>query len=129
SAARVAAGSLSAVERTGPPLLAADAPPTAAAPSMERTAVILFGFTGGPTNSALGFDATDADTLMFGNLPGGPGSVDEYYREQTYDQIGFSGDVFGPFDITSPSTTCNIPFDVYDWADEARAILHLDPTY
>jgi hypothetical protein len=127
--ALVVAGSLSAVQRTGPPLLAADPPPTAAAPSMERTAVILFGFTGGPTSSALGFDATDADTLMFGNPPGEPGSVDDYYREQTYDQIGFSGDVFGPIDITSSSATCSIPNDIYDWADEARAILHLDPTY
>ena len=125
----VVADSLSAVVRTGPPLLAADPPPTAAAPRMERTAVILFGFDDGPTSSQLGFDDTWADTLMFGDPPGQPGSLDDYYREQTYDQIGFSGDVFGPIDITASSATCNLPADVYAWADEARAILNIDPTY
>ena len=125
----VLADSLSAVERLGPAPLAADQPVAASGPVMHDTAVILFGFTGGPTSSAFGASANaDAGTLMFGSAPS---SLNSYYLEQTYNQLGFSGDVFGPFNIAGPPN-CSLSGgsgSVWDWADQAISAAQLQRSY
>ena len=72
---------------------------------MHTTAVVLFGFTGGPTQSQLTTDPASATTEMFGDPLATPDSLNAYYQEQTYGQIGFSGTVFGPYDIAGPTGT------------------------
>ena len=129
----VLADSLSAVERTGPSPLAAAAPSgsgLAAAPDMHDTAVILFGFTGGPTHDDLPSATSSAAALMFGDPISTPGSVNSYYRQQTYDQIGFSGTVYGPYDIPGPVGTCSLEDDtVWNWADQAISHIPVGLSY
>ena len=128
----VLADSLSAVRRTGPSPLAADLPVAASGPVMHDTAVILFGFTGGPSSNAFGPNANaDAGTLMFGDPMSTPNSLNSYYLEQTYNQLGFSGDVFGPFDIAAPAA-CTLTGgggSVWDWGSQAIAAAQLQHSY
>jgi fibronectin type 3 domain-containing protein len=115
----VVADSVSAVQQTAPAALEAGAPRLAASPSMHNTAVVLFGFTGGPTHTQLTTDQPSATTEMFGDPQTTPDSLNAYYQEQTYGQIGFSGTVFGPFDIAGPTGTCS-QNDFYTWAAQAE---------
>ena len=72
--------------------LRADAPRLAPSLALHNTAVVLFGFTGGPTHTQLTTDPASATTEMFGDPLTTPDSLNAYYQEQTYGQIGFSGD-------------------------------------
>ena len=58
--------------------------------AQRSTAVVIMG----SNVAAADLTPATANAVMFG---AGAGSVDHYYREQTYDQIGFQGDVLGPF--------------------------------
>jgi hypothetical protein len=115
----VLADSVTAVKQTAPSPLQAGAPRLAASLSMRNTAVVLFGFTGTPTQSQLTTDPASATTEMFGDPLSTPDSLNSYYQEQTYGQIGFSGTVFGPYDIPGPTGTCNAN-DFYTWASQAE---------
>src|SRR4051812_16813188 len=103
----VLADSVTAVKQTAPSPQQAGAPRAAASLVMHKTAVILFGFAGGPTQSALTTDPASAFTEMFGDPQSTPGSLNAYYQEQTYGQVGFSGQVFGPFDIPASTGGCS----------------------
>jgi hypothetical protein len=94
----------------------ADGQESAAVPVAYRTAVILFGFTGGPTSASLMISNADATALAFGS---GAGSLNAYYGEATYGQVSYNGTVFGPYDIGGPATSCN-PSDLDTWANQAR---------
>jgi Gametolysin peptidase M11 len=130
----VLADSLTAVERTGPSPLAGDAAqpsapqlsasPPAATPAVHSTAVILFGFTGGPHVSQIGATPASATNTMFGDPSR---SLNAYYLEQTYGQIGFSGSVFGPFDIAGSPGACS-DATVESWVAQAEAGAHIDDT-
>jgi hypothetical protein len=119
----VLADSLTAVKQLAPSPLAADAvADTAAAPAMHSTAVILFGFSqGGPTAASLPAAAAtkaSAESLVFdGNRPD---SLDSYYLEQTYGQIGFSGGSFPPVNIPDQASQCG-GLDLTRWASKAEA--------
>ncbi len=115
----VLADSVTAVKETAPSPLQAGAPRLAASLSMHNTAVVLFGFTGGPTQSQLTTDPASATTEMFGDPLSTPDSLNAYYQEQTYGQIGFSGTVFGPYDVPGPTGTCSAN-DFYTWAAQAE---------
>ena len=107
--ALVLADSASAVEREGPSPLAADAPATAAAPAVQSTAVILVSYSDLAWSGA---SSAQADDLVFGAPAARPDSVNAYYQEQTYGQLTFDGDVFGPVTIPKlKSASCD---DVYD---------------
>jgi hypothetical protein len=121
----VLADSLTAVTQLAPSPLAAVAPAdTAAALTLQSTAVILFGFSGGPDASTLppaAQTAGNAQALVFG---AGPDSVQAYYLEQTYGQLGFTGQVFGgaSFEISDSSTTCTTN-DLDTWASKAEQLV------
>ena len=115
----VLADSVTAVKQTAPSPLQAGAPRLAASLSMHNTAVVLFGFSGGPTQGQLTTDPASATTEMFGDPLTTPDSLNSYYQEQTYGQIGFSGTVFGPYDIAGPTGTCSAN-DFYTWAAQAE---------
>jgi hypothetical protein len=124
----VLADSLSAVDQLAPApaVLAADT--TSAAPSLHSTAVYLFGFTGGPSYTALppaAHDASTAQALAFGT---DPSSLNSYYLEQTYGQLGFTGKVFGPFNVVDASQTCNSS-DLQHWESAAEAAAQVDDTF
>jgi gametolysin peptidase M11 len=116
----VLADSLSAVDQLSPAAVAADA--TAAAPSMHTTAILLFGFSGGPPQSALPANASSAgaaQSLAFGSQPN---SLNSYYLEQTYGQLGFTGDVFGPFTISDSTQSCSSE-DLGSWARKVEQLV------
>jgi hypothetical protein len=117
--------SVTAVKQTAPAALQADGPRLAAAPAMHNTAVVLFGFTGGPTQGQLSTDPATAATEMFGDPLTTADSLNSYYQEQTYGQIGFSGTVFGPYDIAGPTGTCSAN-DFYTWAMQAETATHMN---
>jgi hypothetical protein len=118
SGALVVSDSLTAVKQFAPSPLAADA---AAAPVMHSTAVITFGFSqGGPTTAALTGDAATtsaAASLVFDGTR--PDSLNSYYLEQTYGQIGFSGQAFAAMNIPDQSSQCQ-PTDLARWATKAE---------
>ena len=105
----VLADSVTAVKQTAPSPLQAGAPRLAASLSMHNTAVVLFGFSGGPTQSQLTTDPASATTEMFGDPLTTPDSLNAYYQEQTYGQIGFSGTVFGPVRHRRPDRHVQLP--------------------
>ena len=111
----VVADSLSAVDQLAPAAVAADA--TAAAPSIHRTAIVLFGFSGGPSYTSLSTTPAAAQALAFGSQPD---SLASYYLEQTYGQLGFAGDVFGPFNVVDSVQSCS-GIDLGRWAEQAEA--------
>ena len=113
--ALVVADSLSAVDQLAPAAVAADA--TAAAPSIHRTAIVLFGFSGGPSYTSLSTTPAAAQALAFGSQPD---SLASYYLEQTYGQLGFAGDVFGPFNVVDSVQSCS-GIDLGRWAEQAEA--------
>ena len=122
------ADSLSAVDQLAPAPAALAADTTAAAPSLHSVAIYLFGFTGGPSYSALPPDASTAaaaQTLAFGTQAN---SLNSYYLEQTYGQLGFTGKVFGPFNIVDSSGTCNSS-DLQRWESAAEAGAQVDDTF
>ena len=86
----------------------AAAPDLAQAPAlgMHDTAIILMGFSGGPAASALAVTAASAAATAFADPSVNPGSLNAYYLEQTYGQIGFRGRVFGPVTIPGAAGTC-----------------------
>ncbi len=93
----VLSDSATAVAQLGLSPLEAGAHDLAAAPSMHSTAVILAGFAGGPAwTSPANPDNPTATSLMFDDPSVTPGSLNAYYLDATYGQIGFQGTVFGP---------------------------------
>jgi hypothetical protein len=48
----------------------------------------------------------------------GSSSLNAYYKEESYDQISFSGDVLGWYTVDSPSTACDSNFS--DWTNKAQ---------
>jgi hypothetical protein len=124
----VLADSLSAVDQLAPAPAALAANTTAAAPSLHSVAIYVFGFTGGPSYTALPPDASTAaaaQTLAFGTQPN---SLNSYYLEQTYGQLGFTGKVFGPFNVVDSSQTCNSS-DLQRWESAAEAAAQVDDTF
>ena len=122
------ADSLSAVDQLAPAPAALAADTTAAAPSLHSVAIYLFGFTGGPSYTALPPNASTAaaaESLAFGTQPS---SLNSYYLEQTYGQLGFTGKVFGPFNIVDSSQTCNSA-DLQRWESAAEAAAQVDDTF
>jgi hypothetical protein len=120
--ALVLADSTAAVTQEGASPLAAAAPDLAAAPAVQSTAVILVGFQGGPAWS--GGTNQQAGDLVFGKPSLHADSLNAYYQEQTYGQLAFGGDVFGPVTIdpdSSHATTGCSTDDVYNWAHLAEA--------
>jgi hypothetical protein len=114
------ADSPDAVTELAPAPLAAST--TANAPAMHRTAVILAGFMNGPGTTGPGLPtAGTANSTMFGDPLSTPGSLNSYYLEQTYGQIGFSGDVFGPLTLPGSSGDCGTMSPNYE--------PNLDPLY
>jgi hypothetical protein len=128
----VLSDSLTAVTPLGVSPLAADAAAdTAAAPAMHSTAVILFGFSSGPRPSALPAAAqttAGAQALVFGSAPD---SVEAYYLEQTYGQLGFNGQAFGggAFEISDSTAdqSCT-PSDLDTWASKAEQLAGINDT-
>ena len=128
----VLADSVTAVTPLAASPLAADAAAdAAAAPVMHTTAVILFGFSSGPHASALPAAAqtiANAQALVFG---AGPDSVDAYYLEQTYGQLGITGQAFGgaAFDISDSTgdQSCT-PNDLDLWASRAESLAGINDT-
>ena len=102
----VLADSLSAVDQLAPAPAALAADTTAAAPSLHidrdhpRS-----GSAGGPPYTALPpTRARRADGAGAGLRHPQPSSLNSYYLEQTYGQLGFTGKVFGPFNIVDSSS-------------------------
>jgi hypothetical protein len=120
----VLASSQTAVQPTGPSPAQMEAAGTnaasAATPVMHTTAVILFGFAGGPRQNRLPVSNASAAVTMFATPSSSPSSLNSYYQEQTYGQIGFSGQVYGPYDIAGPVGTCSNQ-DIGNWAAQAEA--------
>ena len=118
--ALVLADSVTAVDQLAPAPSAVAADPLAAAPSMHSTAIMLFGFSGGPSYTNLppaASTAANAGALAFGP---DPSSLNSYYLEQTYGQLGFKGDVFGPLNVVDSVQSCSA-VDLSRWAEEAEA--------
>jgi chitodextrinase len=125
--ALVLADSLSAVDQLAPAPSALAPDTTAAAPSLHMTAIILFGFSGGPSYTALppaAQPASAAQALAFGS---DPSSLDSYYLEQTYGQLGFTGQTFGPFNVMDTESTCT-GTDLSRWAEKAEASAGINET-
>jgi hypothetical protein len=127
--ALVLADSATAVEQLAAAPSAVAADPLAAAPSLHSTAIMLFGFSGGPSDSQLppaASSAAGAAAVAFGP---DPGSLDSYYLEQTYGQLGFTGQVFGPANVIDSVDSCS-GVDLSRWAEDAeRAFGVTDAAY
>lgn len=121
----VVADSLTAVRQLAPsPNAARD---VSAAPSTETTAVVLLYFQGQTVGSVPTLpSAASAEATM----DSGSTSLAAYYQEQTYGQIAFQADVYGPVQIAVPAPTSGdcIP-DVFSWAQLAmNGLPALDPS-
>ena len=68
----------------------------AAAPSMHDTAIILATFSGGADDRSGLPDIATATSMAFGDPLSTPSSLNSYYLEQSYGQLGFRGAVFNP---------------------------------
>jgi gametolysin peptidase M11 len=115
----VVADSLTAVRQLAPsPNSSRD---VSAAPSTETTAVVLFYFQGQTPGSlpTLPGAASAAATMNTGAT-----SLAGYYDEQTYGQVEFQADVYGPVQIAVPPPSSGdcIP-GIFSWADQAEAAL------
>ncbi len=78
----------------------------------QRTLVILTNFT----DRAVSCSPTDVNNLMFNDPVNG--STDALYRESSFGQVSFSGNVVGPYTINYSSTD---PCDTSAWANAANA--------
>jgi hypothetical protein len=118
----VLADSVTAVVRTGLSPLQATAATAAAAPSVHSTAVILVSFQNGPAWSSSNPSNQQAGSIIFGTPPGATPSLSDYYLEQTYGQIAFAGQVYGPVTIPgSPGASCNdANGPLYTWLSAAE---------
>jgi len=70
---------------------------------VQHTLVILVRFQDKPTATLV--TAAQAASIMFQTT--NPGSVTNFYRENSYQQTSLTGDVFGPFVIPLNSTACD----------------------
>jgi chitodextrinase len=121
----VVADSLTAVTRLAPsPNAARD---VSAAPSVETTAVVLFYFQGQTVGSLPTLPSASSATATMNT---GTTSIAGYYDEQTYGQVEFQADVYGPVQIAVPppaSGDC-IP-GIFSWAQLAmNGLPALDPS-
>ena len=82
---------------------------SAAAPIIKRVAVILFNFK---TNTA----QPASKTAVSANYFGSSNSVSSYYLDTTFNQRGFTGDVYGYYTIDNTPTTC----DYNAWSEAAK---------
>ena len=93
--------------------------------SLYNVAVILVNFEIDGTVNPLECSASTVENLMFTDP--GDRSVDDLYMETSYGQLGFYGDVYGPFDVlyteeTSGSTPYyNCLLSYRTWMVDARA--------
>jgi hypothetical protein len=110
--------SLTAVTQLAAAPQVAEAP----APVIHQAAIILMGFSGGPQASSLGVGASSASALAFADPATSPSSLNAYYLEQSYGQIGFQGKVFGPVTIPGPASSCGggAPNMYQAWLDAAE---------
>ena len=94
----------SSVQATGAPILAAT--PTGA----KKVLTILMNFS----NSTNPFNSTQVNTEMYNAAY----STNNYYKENSYNQLSMSGDVVGPYTVPySSSASCGS--DGQDWTDAA----------
>lgn len=61
-------------------------------------------------------NATFLQDLIFGSAPAG---VNQYYKEQSWGQYSYTGQVYGPITINSTRNTCSVG----DWAAQADQLL------
>jgi hypothetical protein len=109
----VLADSLTAVTRLAP-----SPNGTAAAPSTETTAVVMFYFHD-QTASNLPVTVSSADVTMTSD----PKSLRAYYLEQTYGQVTFQTTVFAPVRLAENAPTTGDCLDSIDsWASEAEGL-------
>lgn len=69
----------------------------------QNTAVIVVRFQDRPTETSV--TPAQAREIMFGTSS--PTSVTNFYREASYGQTWFTGDVYGPYTVPVTSTTCD----------------------
>jgi chitodextrinase len=121
----VVSDSLTAVRQLAPsPNAARD---VSAAPSTETTAVVLFYFQGQTVGSLPTLpSAVSAEATM----DSGPTSLAGYYQEQTYGQVAFQTDVYGPVQIAIPPPASGDCFPgIFSWAQLAMdGLPALDPS-
>jgi hypothetical protein len=82
---------------------------SAAAPVVKRVAVILFNFKSNTAQPA-------SKSAVSANYFGTSNSVNSYYLDTTFNQRGFTGDVYGYYTIDNTPTTC----DYNAWSDAAK---------
>src|SRR4051812_24738018 len=82
----------------------------AAAPRQRSLAVVLLNWTGDQR------EPWTPDEVRQQIFTGGS-SMNAYYKEESYDQISFTGDVLGWYTIDSPSSPCDSQFN--DWTNKA----------
>jgi hypothetical protein len=112
------ADSETAVQETGVAPMLAAAGDTAAAPVIQTTAVILVTFNTGGSFSP-------AQTALAGTIVSN--DVNGYYQEQSYGQVGFSEQVYGPYPLGSIGT-CTQSQSVA-WMTAAKAMAHIGDSY
>ena len=83
-----------------------------AGPGERALAVVLINWTGDQREP---WTPTEVRQQIFD----GSGSMNAFYKEETHDQISFTGDVLGWYTIDSPSTGCDMYYN--DWTYQARA--------
>jgi hypothetical protein len=130
--ALVVADSATGVRTIGRSPIGGTAHDLAAAPTMHSTVVILVSFQGpnGPQwTSPANPDNAAATSLVFADPLTKPDSLNAYYLEQTYGQIGLQGSVVGPVPIPGDGSDCGSASPYYDaeqhdalytWLDDAE---------
>ncbi|WP_199878806.1 Ig-like domain-containing protein [Pseudoalteromonas sp. T1lg88] len=73
----------------------------------QKTLVLMVNFQENPTEQAM--TNAEARELMFG-------TINDYYKANSYNQIWFTGEVVGPFTVPLSNQECNIAFTLEDEA-------------
>lgn len=84
--------------------------PVASITGPQKAIVILANFA----NKPLACSGNQVQNLMFGATA----SVDAIYKETSFNQLAFAGDMVGPINLTQTSSNCNYTA----WGDEAARI-------
>lgn len=84
--------------------------PVASLVGPQKAIVILANFA----NKPLACSGSQVQNLMFG----ASASVDAIYKETSFNQLAFAGDMVGPINLTQTSSNCNYTA----WGDEAARI-------
>jgi hypothetical protein len=78
---------------------------------VHSAVAILLGFSSNPQSCS----AAAVDSILFRDSR----SIDQFYREDSFGQVGFDGKVIGPYDLGNSGGKC----DYKKWSDEADEIL------